>query len=138
MGPNRRYRGTWVALLLLVSAGCVMPDQVSQMQKDLADVRRQVGEVRQSQDESTRRLTELEARRGGDEGITRRLTRSAQRPCLGSSLALRRPSWREVLACGSYYSERLGRRSTPTRFQQGLKSGWPDRAFQSEFPEIEL
>ena len=72
MGPNPRYRGAWVALLLLVSVGCVMPDQVSQMQKDLADVRRQMSEVRQSQDASARRLAELEARSGGDdEGITR-------------------------------------------------------------------
>ena len=57
--PNRLYRGAWIPLLLLLAAGCVMPDQVSQMQNDLADVRRQLGEVRQSQDESARRLTEL-------------------------------------------------------------------------------
>lgn len=70
--PNRLYRGAWIPLMLLLSAACVMPEQVSQMQKDLADVRRELGEVRRSQDESAQRLAELEAREGGeDEGVTR-------------------------------------------------------------------
>jgi len=46
---------------LLVAGGCVMPDQLSQIQKDLADVRQQLRRVQTEQTQTTRKLEDLEA-----------------------------------------------------------------------------
>lgn len=53
-----------VLALALCSAGCVMPDQVSQMQKDLADVRRQLNQIEQDQDSTEQSLARVEAEIG--------------------------------------------------------------------------
>jgi tol-pal system protein YbgF len=45
---------------LILSVGCVMPDQVSQIQKDLADVRHELREVQREQAEVLQKLAEVE------------------------------------------------------------------------------
>jgi tol-pal system protein YbgF len=44
----------------LILSGCVMPDRVESMQKDLADIRQQLGQMQRNQDDSLTRLKELE------------------------------------------------------------------------------
>lgn len=46
---------------LLIAGACVMPDQLSQIQKDLADVRQQLRRVQTDQTQTTRKLEDLEA-----------------------------------------------------------------------------
>jgi tol-pal system protein YbgF len=46
---------------VLLCAGCVMPDQLSQMQKDLADVRQELRQVQRDQAEVLQKLTEVES-----------------------------------------------------------------------------
>jgi tol-pal system protein YbgF len=62
-----------VALLLAVSTACVMPDQVSQIQKDVADVRQQLRQVQQDQARTQESLDQLASQVASDED---RLTRS--------------------------------------------------------------
>ncbi len=57
----RIARVAGLAALALLAAGCVMPDKVSEMQKDLADIRAEIRAVQQSQDEAIERLQALEA-----------------------------------------------------------------------------
>lgn len=63
-----------VLALAATSAGCVLPDQISQIQKDLGDVQQDLREVRRSQSDAQARLESLESRLGetSDDGITRR------------------------------------------------------------------
>jgi len=60
-----------LALLLVGGVGCVMPDQLSQMQKDLADVRQQLSRMEREQQDALAKLSELETRAGEDEPLTR-------------------------------------------------------------------
>lgn len=50
------------ALLLVAAAGCVMPDQLAQIQKDVADVRQEMQAARKEQAASRDRLAALEAK----------------------------------------------------------------------------
>ncbi len=60
------------ALLALFGIGCVMPDQVSQMQKDLADVQQQLAAIQQDQDEARQLMSDLrQTSRGGEERVSR-------------------------------------------------------------------
>ena len=58
--------------LLASLAGCVMPDQLSQIQKDLADVRQQMNQLRSEQAEALRKLAEVEAQPEPDEDAVSR------------------------------------------------------------------
>lgn len=61
-----------IALLALLASGCVMPDQMAQLQKDVADVRQQLRRVQQDQDETIRKLDDMETRAANDESrVTR-------------------------------------------------------------------
>jgi tol-pal system protein YbgF len=55
-----------LALLGLGLTGCVMPDKVSAIQKDLADIRSDLQQVRQDQAEARERLAALETRPSGE------------------------------------------------------------------------
>jgi len=46
----------------LAAYGCVMPDQMNQIQKDLTDVRQQLREVRTDQDATVRKLEAIESK----------------------------------------------------------------------------
>lgn len=48
--------------LLPLAGGCVMPDQLSQIQKDLADVRQQLRRVQTDQSQAMEKLADLEAK----------------------------------------------------------------------------
>ena len=63
----RRFLFSAAALSVLLMTGCVMPDQMSQIQKDLADVRQRLQRVEREQGEALDKLTELESRAGDDE-----------------------------------------------------------------------
>ena len=66
------WRLSALLLLTLAATGCVMPDQVSRMQKDLADVRQQLRQVQSDQSQSLRKLEELESRvSSSDDRVTR-------------------------------------------------------------------
>ncbi|MCP3982397.1 MAG: tol-pal system protein YbgF [bacterium] len=65
-----------LGLALLGSTACVMPDQVSQMQKDLADVRQQLRQIQQEQTESTERLEQMETMRVADFDDDEQVTRA--------------------------------------------------------------
>ena len=61
----KRKRALGLAVLataLLSGMGCVMPDQLSQIQKDVADVRQELRRVQQDQEEALARLEALENR----------------------------------------------------------------------------
>jgi len=55
-----------LGLLATGLAGCAMPDKVSAIQKDLADIRADLQQVRQNQAEAGTRLAALEARPAGE------------------------------------------------------------------------
>jgi len=60
------------ALFLVVAAsGCIMPDQLSQYQKDVADVQRSLATVTKSQSELEGRLAALEGKSGDDDTVKR-------------------------------------------------------------------
>ena len=75
--PSRAGSGVIRRLLLLACCvplsvslwGCVMPDQFSQIEKDLADVRQQMSQLRREQAEALRKLAEMEARPADDEDV---------------------------------------------------------------------
>lgn len=48
----------------LILSGCVMPDRVESMQKDLADIRQQLGQMQRNQDDALTRLKEIETQAG--------------------------------------------------------------------------
>jgi tol-pal system protein YbgF len=63
---------TACTVLLAASTACVMPDQLSQIQKDMADVRQQLREVQQDQAGISTRLDQLQDAASADqERITR-------------------------------------------------------------------
>ena len=62
MRQTRLVMAVPLLALALASVGCVMPDQMSQTQKDLADVRAQIYQLEQAQAASTREVGELSAR----------------------------------------------------------------------------
>jgi tol-pal system protein YbgF len=66
-------RKTAVVLLAgMACAGCVMPDKVTEMQKDLSDIRSDLQQIRASQDDALQRLETLEAKSSDDrERITK-------------------------------------------------------------------
>jgi tol-pal system protein YbgF len=73
-----RLAGTIVAVALLAAAsatGCVMPNQMAQMQDDMVDIQQQQRALRREQDETTRALEELDrapaATPQSESGITR-------------------------------------------------------------------
>ena len=59
--------------LVLIGSGCVMPDQLSQMEKDLADVRQELREIHDDQRAALTRMAELEtlANQPQDEAVSR-------------------------------------------------------------------
>lgn len=60
------------SVLAAVASGCVLPDQISQVRRDLDDVKNELRRVQQEQASSTDRIAGLEAAiQGGDEAITR-------------------------------------------------------------------
>jgi tol-pal system protein YbgF len=62
-----------VAVLALTLAGCAMPDQISQIQKDLYDVQQDLREVRRGQQESQARMAKLETSlEDNAEGLSRK------------------------------------------------------------------
>ena len=48
-------------LLAVAATACVLPDQMSQVQTDVSDLRTQVGEIRQSQSDTQREIEELKS-----------------------------------------------------------------------------
>jgi len=52
---------------LLLSVGCVMPDQMSRIEKDLADVRHELRQVQREQAEVLQKLAEVESTPAGEE-----------------------------------------------------------------------
>ena len=48
-----------VPVLLLLATACVLPDQMSQVQTDVSDLRTQVGEIQESQSDTHREIEEL-------------------------------------------------------------------------------
>jgi tol-pal system protein YbgF len=71
MSMKRAFGVLMASGLVLGAFGCVMPDQLSQMQKDLADVRLQLHRVQKDQTEALNRLDQLEAGRADDDRVTR-------------------------------------------------------------------
>ena len=64
-------RSLGAALLTLGCAallgGCVMPDQLSELQKDVADVQQQLNGIEQDQAQARKKLEELDTKLGGEE-----------------------------------------------------------------------
>ena len=61
-----------ITALLVALTGCVMPDQMSQIQKDVADVRQQLRQVQDQQAETLARLERVEAESKTDpDAVTR-------------------------------------------------------------------
>jgi len=60
------FRVAVCVVLLPLVAACVLPDEVSQLQKDMADVRQQLRNVAERQSEMDNRLGEFAASRGDD------------------------------------------------------------------------
>ncbi len=69
--PVRSRLVAGLALAVVTIAGCVLPDQLSQLQKDVADVRQQLARLAREQAEAKERLAGLEAKAGGGEAVTR-------------------------------------------------------------------
>ena len=65
MHRARRPLALALAALGLAAAGCVMPDKVSAIQKDLAEVRAEMQKVRQDQAAAAARLEAIEAKPSG-------------------------------------------------------------------------
>lgn len=57
--------------LLLAVSGCVMPDQLAQYQKDVADLQASVAAVSKAQSEQGKRLAAIESKSGGDDTVKR-------------------------------------------------------------------
>jgi len=71
--PFRPAAPLALVALVATAAGCVMPDQISKIQRDLGDVQQDLREVRRSQDEAEARMTSLEDKLQDDAraGLTR-------------------------------------------------------------------
>jgi tol-pal system protein YbgF len=61
---------TFVALLLPATA-CIMPDQLAEYQKQVADVQRTLEAVKTSQADLTKQLADLQSRQGADDPVKR-------------------------------------------------------------------
>jgi len=57
--------------LALTASGCIMPDQLAQYQKDVADVQQSLATVSKSQSELDKRLAALEGKNGDDDTVKR-------------------------------------------------------------------
>jgi tol-pal system protein YbgF len=70
MVQGRPVRAGVALLLTALLSACVLPDQLSQLQKDVADVRQQMTALRADQSTTISKVTEMEARlaTGGDVG----------------------------------------------------------------------
>ena len=64
-------RALAVSLLLLSTAGCIMPDQLAEFQKDVTDVQQSLATVSKSQADLAKRLAALESKNGGDDAVKR-------------------------------------------------------------------
>jgi len=60
-----------VLSLALAASGCIMPDQLAQYQKDVADVQQSLAAVSKSQSELDRRMAALEGKAGDDDTVKR-------------------------------------------------------------------
>lgn len=59
------------AAATLVAAGCVMPDQMAKIQKDIADAQQQIAAVSKSQDDLKKRVDAVDAKLGGGDVVKR-------------------------------------------------------------------
>jgi len=67
-----RAAGAVAALsVALIASGCIMPDQLAQYQKDVADVQQSLATVSKSQAELDKRLAALEGKSGDDDTVKR-------------------------------------------------------------------
>ena len=67
-----RLGGLVAALsVALAASGCIMPDQLAQYQKDVADVQQSLATVSKSQSELDKRLGALEGKSGDDDTVKR-------------------------------------------------------------------
>jgi len=57
--------------ILLAATGCIMPDQMSQFQKDVTDVQLSLATVSKSQADLAKRVAALETKTGGDDTVKR-------------------------------------------------------------------
>lgn len=61
-----------IVLTLLAASGCVMPDQLKQIQKDVADVQLELRKIEKSQSDAEDKLDSLATTvQGGDDAVTR-------------------------------------------------------------------
>ena len=72
MTGTRPYSLLGIAAALVALAGCIMPDQIAKLEKDVTDVRSRLARMEQEQAESRRQVEEVSARlsQAGD-GVTR-------------------------------------------------------------------
>ncbi len=71
-GPIRDVLRVAPAIVaVLASAACVMPDQVSRLEKDMADVRQDLQKIQKEQTESRERLSGLESKLSGQDPVKR-------------------------------------------------------------------
>jgi len=70
-GARRSVLPGALALAALASAGCVLPDQIQALERDVADVRAEMEKVRAGQAETERRLAEIQARTESGEPVRR-------------------------------------------------------------------
>jgi len=67
-----RVEGLVAALsVALAASGCIMPDQLAQYQKDVADVQQSLATLSKSQSELDKRLAALEGKSGNDDTVKR-------------------------------------------------------------------
>lgn len=70
--PLRTVEAAAAALAAVLSAtGCVMPDQLARIQKDVADVRQQMAQLQKEQAAVGQKLAGVEAQMGGQDAIKR-------------------------------------------------------------------
>lgn len=64
-------RPVTVLPLVLAAVGCIMPDQLAEYQKDVADVQRSLANLTKQQSDLQARIAALEAKTGGDDTVKR-------------------------------------------------------------------
>jgi tol-pal system protein YbgF len=64
-------RAAAVLVLSLASAGCIMPEQLAEYQKDVNDVQQSLATVSKAQADLAKRLSTIETKTGGDETVKR-------------------------------------------------------------------
>jgi tol-pal system protein YbgF len=62
----RTARALWALPLVLATAGCIMPDQLANFQKDVTDVRQQLDALSKSQAELAKKVAAQESNAGND------------------------------------------------------------------------